>query len=854
MFIPFKRILALSLCLVLALGILPAAGAEGAPQATEETLAPTESLPEETQLPQPESTGDPEDAAAEEAPQPAGQPLSETAKPEEQEETPPSQEPEETTLAPDPSQPEFSERVSTAQPGENLPEETEPEETEPEETEPEETESEETEPEETEPEETQDFLSVGGTYPVTVLSDKGFPMDAELSVRVLSEDAAAYIHENLLALDPDKTGIALDLTLYRQGAPWFPEGDTLTVTVDGLGDLTDTAVYHLPDFHGDRTEAAVSGARLAAQSAGYAELLPCQTDGGKITFQTDGFSVFYVLKGNTGSSGTENRLVTVNSGTDNTVYAAPGTTISFQRDGYFPHWRLRESGSGGISVSVSGSALGSSWISGKNAQVTVSPDAAIGDRIVLQSGRTAAGRNSGAVTVIVRATEALISSILESDDYPLYLTVIGDSTNIPGEPSVVQGRQWRFLTPNYTGASLTTTTFSHRGQGWIPEKIADFINFTSSVDGTNTMGVADATGSRTLAALAEANTPIDWEKVMEVIWNYTQGAASTVFGDGTVLRDYQQNHSFQDFLREYRVYPYVVKIQTSFSLGWHIDCCIVKRSQVRVNYDLNLPSGAVLGSSSVKTPSGVSVDLGQSVTVDPDNQSGLTLSQAYPVTDGDGKEYRYTFLGWYDNPSGSGQRYLTGDSLQPRQDMTLYACWESSQEIVYRADAIPGDGISGTTGSREYPYNALVEFTAQVMDGWEFEGWYDGEELISADIRYTFRMPRQNVRYEARAVQKTYLLTLEKSGMQPGETALFRASWAGGSVTVALGSGESVTLTGIPAGVTVSVVELSGWSWRYSGQSREIVLTEDSTLSFVNSPKSTPWRWGEDRCRNQFTS
>ena len=57
MFIPFKRILALSLCLVLALGILPAAGAEGAPQATEET-----------QLPQPESTGDPEDAAAEEAP------------------------------------------------------------------------------------------------------------------------------------------------------------------------------------------------------------------------------------------------------------------------------------------------------------------------------------------------------------------------------------------------------------------------------------------------------------------------------------------------------------------------------------------------------------------------------------------------------------------------------------------------------------------------------------------------------------------------------------------------------------------------------------------------------------------
>lgn len=677
---------------------------------------------------------------------------------------------------------------------------------------------------------------------VSVASDTGFPADTVLSAQLLSDASSDFIRTQILGLSDEETGFAVDLTLLRQGISWFPQGNQVEVTLEMPEDVVSPKVYHLP---GD----AEIG--LMSAESGVPTPVEARLENGKLIFTTDGFSTFYILKGTARPGEAENRVVSVNAGTNNTYYAAPGSTLILRRSSSSPHWRFTQT-SGQISATVSGASLGTGWVSGQDAVLTVAPDAQPGEQAVLQSGRGSTGRETGSITVIVMSQKDLIDRILGSTDYPLYLTVIANSTRIPGEPSVAEGGAWRFVQPNYASVTTRVSPFASSGAGWIPENISDFINFTNSVDGTNTMGVADATGARTLSALENAATAIDYEKMMRLIWNDTQRASSTVFGDGVVMSDYRSGHTLEDFLREYRIFPYVVKIQTGYSLGWHIDCCIVRRDQVRVNYDLNLPAGSVFSSGNIKTPSGVSVNLGESVTVDPGNQSGLKVDSSYPVTASDGKEYTYTFLGWYPAPTGEGHVYITGDLLYPQQDMTLYARWTSPQEILYPATALAGEGIAAVSGTGDYPYQALVEFSAQVSPGWEFTGWFDGDTLVSDTPEYAFRMPRQSVTLEARAIRKTVTLTLKKSGMRPGESALFLVSWPGGSLTVVLGSGEQVTVSGIPTGVLCTVTEQGQWSWCYTPQSQSLELTEDSTLSFVNTPISTPWRYGEDRCRNQF--
>ncbi|MCR4726234.1 MAG: DUF6273 domain-containing protein [Clostridia bacterium] len=66
-----------------------------------------------------------------------------------------------------------------------------------------------------------------------------------------------------------------------------------------------------------------------------------------------------------------------------------------------------------------------------------------------------------------------------------------------------------------------------------------------------------------------------------------------------------------------------------------------------------------------------------------------------------------------------------------------------------------------------------VTLTALSNTGYSFAGWFDGEDLLSSDLNYTFEMPAKSVTYTARFERMRYKLSTQISNPDAGEyTAL----------------------------------------------------------------------------------
>ncbi|MCR4897718.1 MAG: DUF6273 domain-containing protein [Acholeplasmatales bacterium] len=82
--------------------------------------------------------------------------------------------------------------------------------------------------------------------------------------------------------------------------------------------------------------------------------------------------------------------------------------------------------------------------------------------------------------------------------------------------------------------------------------------------------------------------------------------------------------------------------------------------------------------------------------------------------------------------------------------------------ISYTFNATSNDTTVGTvTGSGSYKYGAQVTIAAtEPKLGYVFTGWYDGTTKVSAENKYTFNMPSNNLSLEARYQKKKYKITL----------------------------------------------------------------------------------------------
>ncbi len=109
----------------------------------------------------------------------------------------------------------------------------------------------------------------------------------------------------------------------------------------------------------------------------------------------------------------------------------------------------------------------------------------------------------------------------------------------------------------------------------------------------------------------------------------------------------------------------------------------------------------------------------------------------------------YTFDGWYYEES----KWIF-DTFAVSKNVKLTAKWTINNYDISLSKNI--DAAGTVTGEGNYEYNSEVTLTATTNEGYDFEGWYVGENNVCEEEDYTFNMPASDTLYEARWTPKKY--------------------------------------------------------------------------------------------------
>lgn len=707
------------------------------------------------------------------------------------------------------------------------------------------------------------------------------PESAELSVSALGSTAGEFIRSDVLNLDelPDGyTGSAFDIKILDKetGAEIEPAAP-VTVTVCGTDttEESDVQVYHLPDTDAEDVNAMMSMQTMRAAASMFA-LAPAETTSGSgeeiasayagdayITFTADNFSVYYIVTGTKDDDYYPSDLTE--------LVVMPGSV--FTRSG---RWTQQGSLPNGASVSYD------RWT--QITTVSISANAEVGQSFTLRSRQ---GFNVVSFKVTIMSRENVVLGAINS---AVYLPVKMDvSKGLPSEPGNTEGT-YIHMTSSYGTSNNTQTNFSTTGEGIISPDIVNSPNFVPSIDGSSTFGVVDSTGVETKKVLVDGS--IDWDRVLDAM----ASRRDIVANDGETLTPQNKD--------KYEVIPYVVKYKAQ-SFKWHIDCAVVLKDTVTLQYAHNLDSEkyyisgtmpTLPSSSSGYTPHtatvGSIVGLGEGGTI-----------QVQDRTSGDAP-MTLTFKEWNTEPDGSGVSYDPGDQITITENTTLYAIWEGelipgtlqiSKTVAADKDVeVPDETFTfrldltkaGAALGGNYSYVIKNQDESQASTGTISSG---GTLALKADQTAVISGLPHNASYTVTEVEiplgftsnqtnnsvagtvtggqtssvafvNTYVppvadLTITKTGCEAideNQTFVFQVVGGDVSMEVAICGDGSVVIKDLPLG-EYTITE-TGWSWRYQpdSTSKTIVLDADQSVTFSNSRVNKQWLNGSAYKNNSF--
>ena len=201
---------------------------------------------------------------------------------------------------------------------------------------------------------------------------------------------------------------------------------------------------------------------------------------------------------------------------------------------------------------------------------------------------------------------------------------------------------------------------------------------------------------------------------------------------------------------DYKLLFYVLKYETGWSSGYHLDAKVVAVNNVTLSYSANTPAGV---NTDVTLPSSSSVPAGTQLRVS--DISTKTLVSGGII---------YTFTGWNTEADGNGTPYENGDDITVNDDIVLYAQWESANtytitwlnyndEVLHTDRGVergvkignPETYYDGTSPSRPSTSHSSYSFSH-----WELvEGSYDSSAGITEDLTYKAVYEETTITYTA---------------------------------------------------------------------------------------------------------
>ncbi|HPE70511.1 MAG TPA: SUMF1/EgtB/PvdO family nonheme iron enzyme, partial [Thermotogota bacterium] len=215
-----------------------------------------------------------------------------------------------------------------------------------------------------------------------------------------------------------------------------------------------------------------------------------------------------------------------------------------------------------------------------------------------------------------------------------------------------------------------------------------------------------------------------------------------------------------------------------------------------------------------------------SVTVGSHNQVSL---EAQPEED-------WAFEGWYDGSTKLSDTLLF--QVEATQDKTYTAKFSEIPDFTLTAQSDPASGgdvriNEGSWGDQKsvtVQRGTLVELEAQPEDGWEFDGWYEGETQLSETLLYQVEA-QANRTFQAKFTEiPTYTITAQSDPASGGDVRINEGEWED-ETSVTVRRNTEVTLEADAA---------NGWNFNgwYEGSTKvsdnaifQVVAEEDKSYS-----------------------
>ncbi len=178
----------------------------------------------------------------------------------------------------------------------------------------------------------------------------------------------------------------------------------------------------------------------------------------------------------------------------------------------------------------------------------------------------------------------------------------------------------------------------------------------------------------------------------------------------------------------------------------------------------------------------------------------------------------YTFLGW--SYKGTLLTDESGKSILPwaiAEDITVKAEWKvNGYPVLLDRYEIGGE----VSGADTYDYNGDVSITASTAGGYVWLGWYNGEELLTNELTYEFKMPAEEVFYTARWIA---VPVVESNNSKAGSVSVLNGQYV-------VGQEATITATTLDC-----VYEFKGW---YDGEEE---LTKELSYTFQMPAKKVTY-------------
>ena len=160
---------------------------------------------------------------------------------------------------------------------------------------------------------------------------------------------------------------------------------------------------------------------------------------------------------------------------------------------------------------------------------------------------------------------------------------------------------------------------------------------------------------------------------------------------------------------------------------WHIDGVLLRKGQISIAYDANIPEEATgVDTGALTVPLGYQVNVPTDITVGASGSpNGNVLN---PSIEG------YTFMGWNTHRDGTGDTYAPGDIYHLAEDTMLYAMWVPDNSYILRLHKV--DGLGEPLSGAKFTISEYNGTSEEITIG---SGGTHIDTTIQVNTRYTIQ-------------------------------------------------------------------------------------------------------------------